>query len=352
MIPRYRFGETVRSNAINGGHQRNQLTYLDKSYATSSLKWRVKISVLPKLKELSRVYALHSDSDDISEVSSKSNAGIPEIHSDSHPKLQLSSKFPGIEPFGGKSGSVSFYGVTHHVVEESKLFSSPYNDGGSVLWVLAPAVLILSLILPPIVISNAFDSVFKNEYLAEIATTLSCEAVFYTGIAIFLLITDRIQRPYLQFSAKRWGLITGLKGHLSTSFFAMGLKVIAPLAVTYVTWPVIGVNAFVAVTPLLVGYLAQFALEGFIDKQGSSCWPLVPIIFEVYRFYQLTRAVTYVEGLLFAMRGVEVTPEVLERSGALAAMSVTFYVVALVCLWSLLTFLLRLFPSRPVAEKY
>lgn len=62
----------------------------------------------------------------------------------------------------------------------------------------------------------------------------------------------------------------------------MGLKVIAPLVVTYVTWPVIGMNALVAVTPLLIGYLAQLALEGLIDNRGSSCWPLVPIIFEVF----------------------------------------------------------------------
>ncbi|KNA09479.1 hypothetical protein SOVF_153290 isoform B [Spinacia oleracea] len=330
--------------------------YVEKetqAYAIPKLKWGIKESLLPKLKGLSKVYALHSDPDAELELSSKSNAGIPETRSDLRAKQQLSSNFAGVEPFGGKSGSISFYGITHHSVEESKLISSPYkDDGGSVLWILAPVILILSLILPPIMFSNAFDSVFKNEGLAEIAGTLACEGVFYAGVAIFLLITDRVQRPYLQFSAKRWGLITGLKGHLSTTFFSMGLKVIAPLVVTYVTWPVIGMNALVAVTPLLIGYLAQLALEGLIDNRGSSCWPLVPIIFEIYRFYQLTRSVTYVEGLIYVMRGAEATPEVLERSGALAAMSVTFYIVALVCLWSLLTFLLRLFPSRPVVENY
>lgn len=109
--------------------------------------------------------------------------------------------------------------------------------------------------------------------------------MLYAGLAAFLLITDRVQRSYLHFSAKRWGLITGLKGHLSSSFFAMGLKVIPPLLVTYVTWPLIGMKALVAVSPLLVGYLAQFALEAFIDRQGSSCWPLVPIICEVFMLF-------------------------------------------------------------------
>ncbi|XP_021718704.1 uncharacterized protein LOC110686402 [Chenopodium quinoa] len=352
-IPQSHSVKNVRSTVINAGHRKIQLNNLAESYAISNLKWGVKDSLLPRVKEVSRIYALHSDSNEILEVPSKSNANIPEVHSDLPAKSKLSSKYDSVEPFGGKSGSVSFYGLTHHAIEESKLSSSPYkDDGGSVIWILAPLVLILSLILPPIILSNAFDGVFKNEALAEIVGILSSEAVFYSGIAIFLLITDRIQRPYLQFSAKRWSLITGLKGHLSTSFFAMGLKVIAPIAVTYATWPVIGMNAVVAVTPLLVGYLAQYALEAFIDKRGSACWPLVPIIFEVYRFYQLTRAITYVEGLRFVMSGVEATQEVVERSGALAAVSVTFYFVALVCLWSLLTFLLRLFPSRPVSEKY
>lgn len=203
--------------------------------------------------------------------------------------------------------------------------------------------------------------------------------MFYIGVTIFLLITDWVQRPYLQFSAKRWGLITGLKGHLTSSFFLMGLKVVAPLAVTIGTWPLIRGKAFVALCPLLLGYLAQFALETYVDRQGSSCWPLVPIIFEVilhfnefwsflpieffpkgylnfawqvYRLYQLTRAGSVVEGLLVRISRVSATPALMQKQNALLAMSLTFYIVALVSLWSLLTFLMRLFPSRPVAVKY
>lgn len=63
----------------------------------------------------------------------------------------------------------------------------------------------------------------------------------------------------------------------------MGFKVFAPLFAVYVTWPVLGLPAMVAVAPFLVGCLAQFLFEARVDKQGSSCWPLVPIIFEVIR---------------------------------------------------------------------
>lgn len=55
---------------------------------------------------------------------------------------------------------------------------------------------------------------------------------------------------------------------------------------------------------------------------------------------------------MFAMNGASVTPELFEKTGAVVAMIVTFQVLGVTCLWSLLTFLLRLFPSRPVSENY
>lgn len=73
---------------------------------------------------------------------------------------------------------------------------------------------------------------------------------------------------------------------------------------------------------------------------------------QVYRLYQLTKAAYFIEKLMYAMKGMPASPELLERSGALFSMIVTFQVVGVVCLWSLMAFLLRLFPSRPVAEKY
>lgn len=55
---------------------------------------------------------------------------------------------------------------------------------------------------------------------------------------------------------------------------------------------------------------------------------------------------------MFALRSVPPTPELYDRSGALVAMIVSFQALGLICLWSLVTFLLRLFPSRPVSENY
>lgn len=263
------------------------------------------------------------------------------------------SAIKGSEPFRGKSGSVSFGGLSHQSVEESKLVSAPFDENtGSFLWIVAPVALISSLIVPQFFIIGAIEDLFKNEVLAEIVSSFSTEVIFYAGLAIFLLVTEHVQRPYLQFTSKRWSLITGLRGYLSSAFFTMGFKVFAPLLAVYVTWPILGLPALISVTPFLFGCLAQFAFERRFDRDGSSCWPLLPIIFEIYRIYQLTRAVVFIEKLMFAMSGVSITPATTDRVGAFVSLVLTFRILGVACLWSLLTFLLRLFPSRPVAENY
>ncbi|KAA8537684.1 hypothetical protein F0562_027326 [Nyssa sinensis] len=313
----------------------------------------IKPKLVPDLKRTMKDYSLPSLKRGATLCASNSNPeaklnfygnGVTDVHLNG---------LGGLEPFRGKSGSVSFHGLTHQLVEEGKLMSAPFNEStGSFLWVLAPVALISSLVLPQFFLFIVIDTFINDEILSEIVASFSSEVMFYIGLAIFLVVTDRVQKPYLQFSAKRWGLITGLRGYLTSAFFTTGFKVVAPLFAVYVTWPMLGLPALVSVAPFLLGCLAQFAFESRLDKRGSSCWPLVPIIFEVYRLYQLSKAAHFMERLMFAMKGVPVTQEVLEKSGALFAMVVTFQVIGLICLWSLVTFLLRLFPSRPVTENY
>lgn len=71
-----------------------------------------------------------------------------------------------VEPFRGKSGSVSFRGSTHQLVEEGKWASSPSKEGtGSLLWVLAPVALISSIVLPQLLLSTVIDVFIKDEIL-------------------------------------------------------------------------------------------------------------------------------------------------------------------------------------------
>lgn len=79
------------------------------------------------------------------------------------------SRLNGVEPFRGKSGSISFHGLTHQLVEEGKLMSAPFReDKGSLLWVLAPVAFISSLIFPQVFLGGLIEAFFRNEILVGI----------------------------------------------------------------------------------------------------------------------------------------------------------------------------------------
>ncbi|GAB2291344.1 hypothetical protein Dimus_025602 [Dionaea muscipula] len=306
--------------------------------SVTGLRCGNKESLVPKLRKTIATHA--SDRDHILPASESTDARVPKYYD------------LGFEPFRGKSGSVSFHGLTYQSVEESQLISSPFKlDDGSFLWLVAPAALISALLLPPPFITYVVETTINNEAVAELVACLSADAFFYAGVAAFLLITDLVQRPYLQFSAKRWSLITGLNGYLTAFYLVASLKVIASLLFLS-TWPVLSLQSLVPAVPFLVSILAQIAFEIFVDKRGLSCWPLVPIIFEGYRLCQLSRASSYIKRLMFEMQNLPVTPELGPKSDALVAVFVSTQVLGIICLWSLLLFLLRLFPSRPVSENY
>lgn len=97
----------------------------------------------------------------------------------------------GVEPFRGKSGSVSFVGLTHQLVEEAKLVSAPFSEAkGSFLWVLAPVVLISSLILPQFFLSNIIES-----FLVDVTLV---------GICFYLVVCylHNVTLPFLLISLK------------------------------------------------------------------------------------------------------------------------------------------------------
>ncbi len=72
---------------------------------------------------------------------------------------------------------------------------------------------------------KSFANNFEANYYADILTSLSFEALFYIGLTTFLVVTECVQRSYVQLSPHRWGLITGLKGYMVSANSKMGLKV-------------------------------------------------------------------------------------------------------------------------------
>lgn len=96
-----------------------------------------------------------------------------ESNSEANLKFSEEVKVCVDEPFRGKSGSVSFQGSTHQLVEEGKPVSSPSLEGtshskeriGSLLWMLAPVALISSIVLPQLLLSTVIDAFIKDEIL-------------------------------------------------------------------------------------------------------------------------------------------------------------------------------------------
>lgn len=75
------------------------------------------------------------------------------------------SDINGVEPFRGKSGSVSFIGLTHQLIEEGKLVSTPFKENRSLLWVVGPIALISSILIPQ------FFGLFSEELLKDVVLT-------------------------------------------------------------------------------------------------------------------------------------------------------------------------------------
>jgi hypothetical protein len=69
---------------------------------------------------------------------------------------------------------------------------------------------------------------------------------------------------------------------LASAFLVMGFKVIVPLFASHLAWDLVDPPARVALVSLVVNCVAQLVFERSLYKRGWSCWPLVPIIFEVY----------------------------------------------------------------------
>ncbi|KAH9301477.1 hypothetical protein KI387_013060, partial [Taxus chinensis] len=209
----------------------------------------------------------------------------------------------------GKPGFVSFYGAIHkHLEEEDYRFISSRGQQ-SLVWLLGPFLLVASVVFPPFYLRKVFEALFEDSLLTDFLILLFTDAVFYSGVAVFLLVTDYVQRPYFQFLADKRSIDNKLHGYRVVSIATLVLSVLLPLVSLGLVWSWTGPAASAAIAPYLVGLIVQFAFEQYVQRRKSCVWPLVPIVFQVYRLHQLNRASQLVAGLIFSLRGVESNPE-------------------------------------------
>jgi hypothetical protein len=252
--------------------------------------------------------------------------------------------------FDGKPGFVAFGGGNHQHLKEGEFSSTSSEEGNrSLIWLLGPIALVASVVLPPFYLRKSFEAVFGDSLPTDFLILFFTEALFYSGTAVFLLVADYMQRPFFQFLPDKHSFVNRLHGYRVVSIATLVLSVLLPLVCLGLVWPWTGPAASAAIAPYLGGLIVQFAFEQYVQHKKSPVWPLVPVVFQVYRLHQLNRSAQLVASLMLSIRGAETTPQTMAINGALQTMLNFLQLLGIICLWSMATFIIRLFPSQPEA---
>ena len=107
------------------------------------------------------------------------------------------------------------------------------------------------------------------------------EALFYCGVAVFLLIVDNLRRPTEPINTKNRMIPPPQLAYRITSVAALVLSLMIPMVTMGLVWPWTGPAASATLAPYLVGIVVQFAFEQYARYIKSPSWPLIPVIFQV-----------------------------------------------------------------------
>ncbi|XP_059657911.1 uncharacterized protein LOC132304319 isoform X2 [Cornus florida] len=253
------------------------------------------------------------------------------------------------EGSGGKPGLISFYNRPYKSEGESSTLRVGRSQN-SMLWFVGPAVLVASFIFPSLYLRKMLSAIFEDSLLTDFLILFFTEALFYCGVAVFLLLVDHLWRPIELVSAGNKSPVPQL-GQRISSVAVLVLSLIIPMVTMGLVWPWTGPAASATLAPYLVGIVVQFAFEQYARYRKSSSWPVIPIIFQVYRLHQLNRAAQLVTALSFTVRGAEMTSHNVAINSSLGTLLNVLQFLGVISIWSLSSFLMRLFPSATMAEQ-
>lgn len=249
---------------------------------------------------------------------------------------------------GGKPGLISFYNSPYKREDEIPT-SNPQRSQNNLLWFIGPSVLIASFIFPSLYLRRILSTIFEDSLLTDFLILFFTEALFYCGVAVFLVLIDRLRRPIEPDSVTvTHGILAPHIGHRISSVAALVLSLIIPMVTMGLVWPWTGPAASATLAPYLVGIIVQFAFEQYARYRKSPSWSVIPVIFQVYRLHQLNRAAQLVTALSFTVRGAEMTSHNLAINSSLSTLLNVLQVLGVICIWSLSSFLMRFFPSNDV----
>ncbi|XP_059287490.1 uncharacterized protein LOC132040827 isoform X1 [Lycium ferocissimum] len=252
-----------------------------------------------------------------------------------------------IEGGRGKPGVLSFYSRPYRREEEIPVSAAAKNQN-ILLWFVGPAVLVASFIFPSLYLRRILSTIFEDSLLTDFLILFFTEAFFYCGVAVFLLLIDRLRRPLELVSCDR--KITPPLGYRICSISILALSLIIPMVTMGFVWPWTGPAASATLAPYLVGIVVQFAFEQYARYIDSPSWSVIPIVFQVYRLHQLNRAAQLVTALSLTVRGAEMTAQNLAINGSLSTLLNVLQFLGVICIWSLSSFIMRFFPSATMAQ--
>ncbi|KAL1203954.1 hypothetical protein V5N11_011798 [Cardamine amara subsp. amara] len=239
----------------------------------------------------------------------------------------------------GKPGFVSFYSPRSKT-EDIIVPPEAQSTLGRLLWLIGPAVLVSSFILPPIYLRRIVSAVFEDSLLTDFLILFFTEALFYCGVAAFLLIIDRSRKSSGKVPQNRTN--PSQLGQRISSVATLVLSLMIPMVTMGFVWPWTGPAASATLAPYLVGIVVQFAFEQYARYRNSPSSPGIPIIFQVYRLHQLNRAAQLVTALSFTIKGAESTVNNLAIKQSLGTLLNVIQVLGVISIWSISSFLMWL----------
>ncbi|XP_076902751.1 uncharacterized protein LOC143557598 [Bidens hawaiensis] len=248
----------------------------------------------------------------------------------------------------GRPGFISFYNQPYKKEPESIVSTITATNQTNLLWFVGPCVLVASFIFPSLYMRKILSSVFEDSLLTDFLILFFTEALFYCGVGVFLSIVDHLRGPV---NAKKSLIPSPQLVYRITSVAALVLSLVIPMVTMGLVWPWTGPAASATLAPYLVGIVVQFAFEQYARYIKSPSWPLIPVIFQVYRLHQLNRAAQLVTALSFTVRGAESTPHNLAINTSLGMLLNVLQCLGVICIWSLSSFLMRFLPSATITEQ-
>eukprot|EP00897_Mesotaenium_endlicherianum_P007028 jgi/Mesen1/6353/ME000328S05628 len=173
------------------------------------------------------------------------------------------------------------------------------------LWLLGPFALVASWKFPPIVVRAVVENYFGNTVFTDVLVSFAIDAIFMAALAFYItwvhkhgihLLTPLGVQPWLPPSEEQVGPPAGYEQWKTViNVVCIGIPV---LAVVFSPAYRMGNIALAVLLPYLMVLGCQHLGQAQMHKWQSPAWPLVPVIFQIYRLYQIIRSQNLVLGII------------------------------------------------------